>query len=439
MNGKAKEKTFDVRIEKSVISTLLTEPERLEFAKMRGLSADDFSNTVFRKIYTAMLECPQGFSVVTIAERNRDISIDTLTDIMNFFFTPCSFENEVAEILRLSGCRKLIQVGEMLKEKAKNPKANISEIVADLAVKADEIQRKVEHRPAPTLKEAGATAIMEARNIATESIPVFEAGTEGRELTRILKKRIFVIAAQSGCGKTEMLTSAIVKPALQSGKRVLYICTESPTHEILGRLAGNFAGVPYSAVMNRSDLRMESKTAWEKQIGTIYRNYGDKQLIIRGSDTETNTPNKIKMALKDAFAKMGGVDVLAIDFLQDLNADTGDAKSLYEISTQNMREIKKITDEYGVASIVLSQINRSGAESNGKPTLDSLKSSGEIGHLAHCVTAIWKKKDQPKFKMMFSSLKTRNAEPFEIELEYTRNGYVSKSHKYDAEDAELPD
>ena len=129
--------------------------------------------------------------------------------------------------------------------------------------------------------------------------------------------------------------------------------------------------------------------------------------------------------------RYGKVDLLVIDFLQDVRSENP-KDTEYERIGKTVNGIKDIADEFGVAVLLNTQLNRTESRQSEKPGLYRLKGSGEIEQKAHIVAFIYR--DRKAGKNLFYSCKTRGVRPFDLELEFNCYGYQSRVHKYGVDD-----
>jgi replicative DNA helicase len=108
-----------------------------------------------------------------------------------------------------------------------------------------------------------------------------------------------------------------------------------------------------------------------------------------------------------------GLDVVFIDYLTLVKY--GDPRTpRYERVGELSAEVKALASELQVPVIALSQINRMG-EKNGKPTLDTLRQSGEIEENADVVLILHREsRDNPEADLIIA--KHRNAPTGEVPL-----------------------
>ncbi len=178
--------------------------------------------------------------------------------------------------------------------------------------------------------------------------------------------KVIVLAARPSVGKTSLATQILLNVAA-GGHRCLLISQEMQAAELVDR-----------AVANLSRVHLDVFTT-----GRFAE--GDWQEIARAGDAATRLPvfidDQPAVTLLDIRAKArqvrqaGGLAVVAVDYLQ-LCASTGAIDRRHHQIEQISRGMKALAKELGVCVLLLSQLNRGGA--NSEPELDHLKESGAI-------------------------------------------------------------
>lgn len=418
-------------IEQSVIAALLVNSELINYCEEQGITSESFTAEFLKQTYERMLKQYREngmFDVMTLAGDDSEAVI-TLTDIGTSVVTFTNFEAWVKILKKEQAKRSILAALEKARKALEKRDYDVVQIAEELNLASLQATESVLERKQRSLADLAQEAYDNIRNAETESVPWFEAGTEGRSAVRHFKRQMFVLAGESGTGKTEMSLSCAVYPCLQEGKRVLYICTESPSSEIYGRLAGCISGVPYN-YLTSPQRKQKHFDSWAEVLQGLHKRYKD-YLIIFGSETRVNTVPAIRAAVRKNVLRYGKVDLLVIDFLQDVRSENP-KDTEYERIGKTVNGIKDIADEFGVAVLLNTQLNRTESRQSEKPGLYRLKGSGEIEQKAHIVAFIYR--DRKAGKNLFYSCKTRGVRPFDLELEFNCYGYQSRVHKYGVDD-----
>lgn len=418
-------------IEQSVIAALLVNSELINYCEEQGITSESFTAEFLKQTYERMLKQYREngmFDTMTLAGDDSE-AVVTLAEIGASVVTFTNFEAWVNILKKEQAKRSILAAMEKTRKALEKQDYDVVQIAEELNLASLQATESVLERKQRSLADLAQEAYNNIRNAETESVPWFGAGTEGRSAVRHFKRQMFVLAGESGTGKTEMSLSCAVYPCLQEGKRVLYICTESPSSEIYGRLAGCISGVPYN-YLTSPQRKQKHVDSWAEVLHGLHKRYKD-YLIILGSESRVNTVPAIRAAVRKNVLRYGKVDLLVIDFLQDVRSENP-KDTEYERIGKTVNGIKDIADEFGVAVLLNTQLNRTESRQSEKPGLYRLKGSGEIEQKAHIVAFIYR--DRKAGKNLFYSCKTRGVRPFDLELEFNCYGYQSRVHKYGVDD-----
>lgn len=332
------------QIEQSVIAALLVNPELINYCEERGITSESFTAEFLKQTYERMRKQYREngmFDTVTLAGDDNE-ALMVLTDIQLSVVTFTNFEAWVKILKKEEAKRSILAALEKTRKALEKQDYDVVQIVEELNLASLQTMETVIERKERSLAGLAQEAYNNIRNAETESVPWFGAGTEGRSAVRHFKRQMFVLAGESGTGKTEMSLSCAVYPCLQEGKRVLYICTESPASEIYGRLAGCISGVPYT-YLTSPQITREQTDSWVEAL-QLHKRYKD-YLTVYGSESRVNTVPAIRAAVRKNVLRYGKVDLLVIDFLQDVRSENP-KDTEYERIGKTVNGIKDIADEF---------------------------------------------------------------------------------------------
>jgi len=225
------------------------------------------------------------------------------------------------------------------------------------------------------------------------------------------KGEVTILAARPSVGKTALALQIAVQVA-QKGKTVQIFSREMSQIQLGVRLIANQGKVDGQR-MRTGHIREED---WEKIVGAQAELFNLPLYI----NDESSTMPDIRAVC--AQKKHKGLDLVIIDYMQLIEphkrSDTRE-REVAEIS----RAIKKLTLEFEIPIIALSQLNRSTA--NKRPTLDTLRESGAIEQDADNVILLHKpdENDIPSSEIsMYRTLKSVGMDYVEVIIAKQRNG-----------------
>lgn len=199
---------------------------------------------------------------------------------------------------------------------------------------------------------------------------------------------VTVIGAAPSVGKSQFAINLEARMK-REGKpaRILHVSMEMPARDITARfiaMLGNMNTVTARTMLKGSAQDYTWKSyGWSFDVGrqaaeklpikTIYGAFKPEDLV----------------ALAARYA--GRIDVMVVDYLQLVSGEK-DQKTLDRVATAS-RVCKQIALTNGIHVIAISSLNRDGYRQDAKPTLASLRETGNIEFDADNVWLLWRKKE----------------------------------------------
>jgi replicative DNA helicase len=188
---------------------------------------------------------------------------------------------------------------------------------------------------------------------------------------------VTVLACRPGVGKSTLSLQIASHVARAHGNAAI-VSLEMSREQIEDKAAYMLGGISRREVLNRYIAR----DALERKIEAVCSDAALERLYIL--DCPAITSNDLRLRMK-RFADRRGIALLVIDYLQLLRpANTG--ASRYEQVSEMSRTIKLLAREIGAPVLLLSQLNRDGAD---RPRLHNLRESGAIEQDADNVILMW--------------------------------------------------
>lgn len=183
------------------------------------------------------------------------------------------------------------------------------------------------------------------------------------------------IGARPSVGKSILALTFCVNAAKQ-GKRVLLVSLEMNEVQITERILADQSGVPLN-VITSGNIEVEG---WEKLAQAINP---VAQLPLWYS-LEATTVEKVRRCAYQLYEN-GGLDMIAIDYLQLMEATYAKKQSRQEQISEISRGLRKLAAELKIPILVLTQLNRSsvnervdGKKVKREPTMSEARESGAI-------------------------------------------------------------
>lgn len=183
------------------------------------------------------------------------------------------------------------------------------------------------------------------------------------------------IGARPSVGKSILALTFCVNAAMQ-GKRVLLVSLEMNETQITERILADKSSVPLNVITSGNI----DADGWEKLAQAINP---VAQLPLWYS-LEATTVEKVRRCAYQLYEN-GGLDMIAIDYLQLMEATYAKKQSRQEQISEISRGLRKLAAELKIPILVLTQLNRSsvnervdGKKVKREPTMSEARESGAI-------------------------------------------------------------
>jgi replicative DNA helicase len=217
---------------------------------------------------------------------------------------------------------------------------------------------------------------------------------------------VYYIASRPGQGKTAWLGS-LVKNVAETDKRVAVFELEMTNQAIAMRLIAQHSGVPVDR--QRSGQLLEGD--WPKYTNAVE---ALSSWNVHINDLPAISPARIRQELR----RIGGVDLVVIDYIQLASADEKDDKRYMELS-KIARAFKVIAKEFDIPIVTAAQLSRAVEQrKDQKPILSDLKESGGLEENADLVIFIHRPEDRTDNTTDFIVAKHRNGPVGTVTLAY---------------------
>ena len=184
------------------------------------------------------------------------------------------------------------------------------------------------------------------------------------------------IGARPSVGKSILALSFCVNAAKQ-GKHVLLVSLEMNETQITERILANEGNVPLNVITSGNI----DQPGWENLAAAM----PPVAKLPLWYSLEANTVEKVRRAAYQLY-ESEGLDMIAIDYLQLMDATWAKKQSRQEQISEISRGLRKLATELKIPILVLTQLNRSsvnGRQVNGQkikrePTMSEARESGAI-------------------------------------------------------------
>lgn len=359
-------------LEYSLAATVCLEPKRV--LQLRQIvSVEDFSISACAMVFDAAdsaVSRGKAFDVNIAADGLRGLVDDPrkfLAECIDVTPTVAHAE-EYARLLHTRAAEKRLRDGVLAALDEENPATAIAELCkAHLLDNAGGRLKSVSQALTETLRSLSAP---EQSRIDT-GFPKLDSVLKGFEGGQLI-----IVGARPGVGKSAFLLD-IAESAARAGNETLFVSLEMSASELTERLLARRSMATMDNLIDR-DLNDETWTdiaAVSNRLERLPLHFWDKPAV---------TVSKIR----GAAATIQNLHLIVIDYLGLMQADRrADSRNL-ELG-QISRDLKNLASELQIPIVAAAQLNR-GVNDTDRPTLLSLRDSGELEQNGSKVLFLWR-------------------------------------------------
>lgn len=369
MNNLKKLPPRDTGLERAIISSIVNKCPELNHY-INELKPEYFYKKSYKDIIItlkAKLKTEEDPSTFDIPEDLRKELI--VKDLIDMSFLTHEFENDLKKLKSIAGHRELyrltLAVDEMISKNSRSP-GEIKSWLSDELEKIELPGREIIRIQDIDVKfEEQYLDIEESKNILTgfkkldSLLGGFRPGSYN------------LIAGDRSTGKSTFILNMVNYICDVLKKKILIVSLEMGNPEILGNLVSLNSGIDSSKLLNPSIKFSENELIKINNArAKIYDNY---KLFL-----DDNTPRTDTFLIEDLYNRIGGVDIIFIDYL-GLLTPTTKGYSMYETITNISRDLRSLSKRLNIPLVVISTLNRERLKRQDKrPNLSDLRDSGNI-------------------------------------------------------------
>lgn len=392
-NGSDQAIPFSPEAEAATLGAILTNPNQYPETAAVLKDGDDFFLLRHQWIWRAIGECldeSDSFDYLTVAARlnakghlDEIGGMDYLMQLIND--TPTSEHASIyAGLVAIAGVRRrLLVAAEEIKAVALDEEMNTEAVIAESEARLSKAIANNVLTRARTISDAASdylTLIEERANRPDDhSLRMTYGFPRLDRVTRGIKPSYSVfIGGESGSGKT-MLAQNIITHICGKLKKSVYLWTgEMSEEDTVARFAAMLSGVNYE--------RTEGGYADDDEMKRVVSATAEVMTWDLTIDCDPYTDIDMLRRRLESHAYRRPLDMVVIDYIGLLQpaASLPKRPSEYDAVTYSAKRIKNIGQSLGVPMLTMAQLNRASFQNN-RPTMHSLKSSGEIENSADLV------------------------------------------------------
>lgn len=359
------------------------------------LKPEHFYQEANRQMYTAMLALfdrgqPIDYVSVT-SELERQTGIlprVNIAELLESTPTPYHILYHAKEIIRLAGCRKgIILAGQMAASFYSKPD-NLESLVGSLTTELLGIVDRTK-RNSPSPKDI----LLELKGRDRSKTVYTSMKTLNRMAGGFEPTHLWIIGGFSSTGKTAFALQVLLD-LLKEGRKSIYFSLEMSRHQLMLRLLGNVSGVEIWRI-DRDDVSYEDRD--DIAAAEDWLAGHDDMLWIYDDVYDLPEIGYLSRAHK----MRGGLDVVFVDFIQNLRGGPNE----YERLSDAAKVFQQLAKQLDCTVVLLSQIsNEQAGMEMGTGQAYSFKGAGTIRDAAD--KAIMLKRDrQPGTRQEVGDLK----------------------------------
>jgi len=387
----------NIEAEKSVIGSMLIEPEALQKV-VELLKEESFYRDSHRKIFSAVMRLfdnNQPVDLITVAEelkKNNELDkvggAEYIAELINTVPTAANVEYYAGIVKEKSALRDLINISTSIITDAYNENS-VADALLDKA--EHQIFSISEKRIRPgfmKMKDLVHTSIQKIEELSYKQLLVTGVPTGFEKLdemtTGLHGGELIVIAARPGMGKTSLCLSIALNAAIRYKIPVAIFSLEMAADQIVLRMI--------SAEARVSMHRLRSGKTYDNEwpnITMAASHLSEAPIYIDDSSSISALEIKAKCRRLKADKDIG---LIVVDYLQLMESARGTENRVQEVS-QVTRSLKGLAKEMGVPVIVASQLSRATEKQEKmerRPLLSHLRESGSIEQDADAVLMLYR-------------------------------------------------
>lgn len=383
-------------IEQEYLSLLLNESYQVEFCSLKPIEFKDVRN---RRLYESIIKSYKETKSISLEYVPSDLC-EYWCEILDGYYERYNVENQFHH------CEEMIE--QYYKEE------RILSLTKELEVNKIDYKVFIEK-----VKELDSATTVLSNDILTEeeiknNLTISKTGITfnnfpklSREL-KLLQNDLLVVGATTGVGKSGFLLNLMND--LMTRYQCIYFNLEMSKSNIYRRMVAINQEFAVNSIDNPSDYQ-------KVLISKAIENIKNSKVIVNHSANNILDIKKVIRKFKDK-NKHTVVFIDHIGYLKYQNK-----KSIYEESTETVKELRKICLEYGCTIIAASQLNRSAYEAK-EITLNMLKDSGELENSSRKIILLSykdkKDKDNLEPTMLVDIAKNDNGSTGVTEMKYIK-------------------
>ncbi len=415
----------DIEAERSLLGAILQDPEVMGSA-MKTITDDDFfymeRHQLIWNALCTMYKAGKQIDLVTISAEltkmdkldivgGREYIFDLMDAVASAAYVPWLLEHLRSKAV----LRKLIRTSSSIIEKSMDPSSDPDDVLQDaergiFAIADNQTKNTVQSL------DNFVTPLLERLNNRRDGLTGVPTGiTELDELTNGLQKSdLIILAARPDMGKTSLAMTVAANAAIKYGKNVLFFSLEMDGVQFAQRLLCSQAQIDQSRL---SKGRLNSDEI--KKLCASVPPINQAPIFV---DDSADLSIEDIMSKARQLKRKGRLDLLVIDNLQLMNADTKECRAV--ANGEIVRKLKQLAKELQIPIIALALLSSKDYDQyRDRPQLSDLRETGSIEIFADMVWFVERPfmqtyRDEDRYKATLIVAKNRNGSVKDIDMSF---------------------
>jgi len=371
------EEPINVEVERALLGALLVSPRLLNTTD--GLSGELFGLPSHRLIYRALTALGAEADLVSVTAKLNE------TGSLSAAGGPEAVSSLVDGMPRLTSVRRYVEVLRETAYRRRAARAGYELGLAAANPDPDAASGTVRRIATGLLAEGIQTRLVTGEELAEAELANYTERTRAPAacavfglppldaLASLHRGSAWFVGARPSVGKTSFLVGMALAN-LRDGRRVLYLGCEMGERRLAWRFFSHDSGVALTAIIRAEATTLEQSEAYSRALLRMSR-----QENFRLAYHPRPTPAEVGALLRSAKERMGGLDLVLLDYLQKVRPIRG-RSSMYEERTDVVQALVAMAGEMDVPLVIGAQLNRDAAtdEEQDRPRLGQLKGTGSI-------------------------------------------------------------
>lgn len=387
--------TSDIRTEKAVLGLSIIHNDLINtlIEKLKGEDFQDLRNTlVFTAIQQLNIEHDSiDFNMVShqleMMGKLSDIGGETyIRELIDPSYFKANFESYIDIVKEKSMRRKLLKFGDDVLYMVSSSTDKSEELIANFSTQLFNLSEYDNKDGLVKISDTIEETFSYMTEMASNQSDITGITTGFRDIDRQLSgfqnSDFILLAARPSVGKTALGINMGLNAAL-SGKKVAVFSLEMSRRQIFQRILSIVTRVELQDIIS-GNIKKEDWPLLYKSIPKF------QELEIYIDDTASISLTELRAKSKRMKIEKG-LDLIVIDYLQLMTADTGRNENRQQEISNISRGLKALAKELNIPVLALSQLSRKSEErSNKRPMLSDLRESGAIEQDADVVMMLYR-------------------------------------------------